>query len=103
MTGILNLIIGSLGRRYTIIQTFTATSTWTCPTGVTEVEYLIVGGGASGGKGDAGNGGGGAGGFRTGTGLAVSAGSDYTITVGGGGASQTTQETPGNAGVACLS
>ena len=27
---------------FTIVQTFTATSTWTCPTGVTEVEYLSV-------------------------------------------------------------
>ena len=26
---------------YTIVQTFTATSTWTCPAGVTEVEYLV--------------------------------------------------------------
>ena len=34
---------------YTIIQTFTATSTWTCPTGVTEVEYLVVAGGGGGG------------------------------------------------------
>ena len=29
---------------YTVIQTFTATSTWTCPTGVTSVDYLVVGG-----------------------------------------------------------
>ena len=29
---------------YTIVQTFTATSTWTCPTDVTEVEYLVVAG-----------------------------------------------------------
>ena len=34
---------------YTIVQTFTATSTWTCPTGVTEVEYLVVAGGGGGG------------------------------------------------------
>ena len=30
---------------YTVVQTFTATSTWTCPTGVSEVEYLVVAGG----------------------------------------------------------
>ena len=46
----------------TVIQTFTATSTWTCPTGVTEVEYLVVAGGG----GSANLGAGGAGGFRTG-------------------------------------
>ena len=28
---------------YTIVQTFTATSTWTCPAGVTEVDYLVMG------------------------------------------------------------
>ena len=33
---------------YTIVQTFTATSTWTCPTGVIEVEYLVVAGGGGG-------------------------------------------------------
>ena len=82
MTGILNLIIGSLGSRYTIIQTFTATQDWTCPTGVTSVDYLIVGGG--GGGSGASSGGGGAGGFRTGTGLAVTAGQTYTVTIGGG-------------------
>lgn len=67
----------------TVIQTFTASTTWTCPTGVTEIEYLIVAGGGGGGTYA---GGGGAGGFRTGTGLSVTAGTDYTITVGGGGA-----------------
>ena len=35
------------GSGYTIVQTFTATSTWTCPTGVTEVEYLVVAGAVS--------------------------------------------------------
>jgi hypothetical protein len=69
---------------FTVIQTFTASGTWTCPTGVTEVEYLVVAGGAGGGS--LHGGGGGAGGFRTGTGLSVTAGTDYTITVGGGGA-----------------
>jgi hypothetical protein len=33
----------------TVIQTFTASGTWTCPTGVTEVEYLVVAGGGGGG------------------------------------------------------
>ena len=68
--------------------TFNGSATWTCPTGVTEIEYLVVAGGAGGGggrgSGDAGAGGG-AGGFRTGTGLSVTAGTTYTITVGAGG------------------
>jgi len=66
----------------TVIQSFTATSSWTCPTGVTEVEYLVVAGGGGGG---ASGGGGGAGGFRTGTGLSVTPGTTYTVTVGSGG------------------
>ena len=47
-------------------------------------EYLIVAGGASGG-GNLG-GGGGAGGYRAATGLSLTGGNDYTITVGAGGA-----------------
>jgi len=66
MTGILALLLGSGGARYTIIQTFTATQDWTCPAGVTEVEYLIVAGGGGGGGQNSGGqcGGGGAGGFE---------------------------------------
>jgi hypothetical protein len=71
-----------------VVQQFNADGTWTCPTGVTEVEYLVVAGGGGGGR--AFGGGGGAGGFRTGTGHAVTAGTDYSITVGGGGAGATT-------------
>jgi hypothetical protein len=53
-----------------VVQTFEATSSWTCPTGVTEVEYLVVAGGGGGGWLAAQNGGGGgAGGFRTATGF----------------------------------
>jgi hypothetical protein len=49
-----------------VVQTFEATSSWTCPTGVTEVEYLVVAGGGGGG----GNSGGGGGRwFRTATGF----------------------------------
>jgi len=44
------------------------------------VEYLVVGGGGSGGDGDAG--GGGAGGLLTATGLFLTEGEEYTITVG---------------------
>ena len=49
------------------------------------VEYLVVAGGGGGAQSGAG-GGGGAGGFRTGTGLSVTAGTTYTVTVGSGGA-----------------
>ena len=84
MTGILNVLLGFLRPGgFTVIQTFTSSTSWIAPEGVTEVEYLVVAGGAGGG-GDTG-GGGGAGGYRTGTGLSVTAGTTYTITVGAGG------------------
>jgi hypothetical protein len=35
----------------TVIQTFTTSGTWTCPEGVTEIEYLVVAGGGGGGQG----------------------------------------------------
>jgi hypothetical protein len=67
----------------TVSQIFTFTDTWVCPAGVTSVDYLVVaGGGGGGGWG----GGGGGGGFLTGSGLAVTPGTSYTITVGSGGA-----------------
>jgi hypothetical protein len=50
-------------------------------------EWLIVGGGGSGGKGNGGAGG--AGGYRTGASLSLTGGNEYTVTVGAGGASQT--------------
>ena len=89
MTGILNALLGFLkpaSAGYTIIQTFTSSTTWVCPAGVTEVEYLVVAGGGGGGRT---GGGGGAGGFRTGTAFAVVAGTSYTVTVGAGGAGGT--------------
>ena len=100
MTGILlSLLSSRISGGFTVVQTFTATSTWTCPTGVTSVDYLVVGGGGGGAAGRiavGGGGGGGAGGFRTGAGLAVTAGTDYTITVGGGGAGVATGITSNN-------
>ena len=65
--------------RHTV--TAVGTTTWTAPTNVSTVTYLVVAGGGGG----AGWGGGGAGGYRTGN-LSVTAGNDYTITVGDGGA-----------------
>jgi prolyl oligopeptidase PreP (S9A serine peptidase family) len=51
MTGILNALFASLAgpQNVTVIQSFTATGEWVCPTGVTEVEYLVVAGGGGGG------------------------------------------------------
>jgi hypothetical protein len=70
----------------TSIQSFTTTGTtsWTAPTGVTSVNYLVVAGGGGG----AYAGGGGAGGMRTGT-IPVVPGVSYTVTVGAGGAGGT--------------
>ena len=67
---------------FRIIQQFTASGTWTAPTGVTQVEYLVVAGGGGGGMA---GGGGGAGGLLTATGLSVTPGTSYTVTVGAGG------------------
>lgn len=66
--------------------TTTGSTTWIAPCGVTTVDYLVVAGG--GGGGSAAGGGGGAGGLLTGT-LSVTAGNSYTVTVGAGGASNT--------------
>jgi len=83
MSGIMSLLLGQVvsAAAYTEYKIFTASGSWVCPTGVTQVEYLVVAGGGGGCSG-----GGGAGGFRTGTGLSVTAGTNYTVTVGGGGA-----------------
>ena len=51
MTGILQaLLMGRVaaGGTFTVVQTFTGTGTWTAPTGVTSVDYLVVGGGGGG-------------------------------------------------------
>ena len=71
------------------IFTTPGTTSWTCPTGVTSVEVLVVAGGGGGAgteDGTCGSGGGGAGGYRTATGLSVTPGQSYTVTVGSGGA-----------------
>jgi hypothetical protein len=70
------------------IQTFTAvgSSSWTAPTDIYYVEYLVVGGGGGGGNGyDSGGGGGGGGGMViTGT-LSILPNTSYNIIVGDGG------------------
>ena len=63
MSGIMSLLLAAkttAAPNY-VVSTFLASGTWTCPTGVSEVEYLVVAGGAGGGSGH--GGGGGAGGF----------------------------------------
>jgi hypothetical protein len=46
MTGILNVLLGFLRPGgFTVIQTFTSSTSWVAPEGVTEVEYLVVAGG----------------------------------------------------------
>jgi hypothetical protein len=72
---------------FTVIQTFTSSTTWICPPGVTSVEALVVAGGGPGG-GDQG-GGGGAGGLSYISSFAVTAGTSYTVTVGAGGTGTT--------------
>ena len=73
----------------TVAISFTNTGThyWTAPTGVTKVEALVVAGGGGGGNDD--GGGGGAGGLLYHTAYPVTPGTQYTITVGAGGAAWT--------------
>jgi len=73
------------------VQSFTSSTTWTAPAGVTSVNYLVVAGGGGGGSAATGismGGGGGAGGLLQGQ-LTVIPGNTYTVTVGAGGASTT--------------
>lgn len=82
-TGYLKLPVGPTGARpgsSTDVFTTVGTTTWTAPTGVTSVEVLVVGGGGGGVSG-----GGGAGSVVYHSGLAVTPGSSYTVTVGAGG------------------
>ena len=78
--------------------------TWTVPSGVTAIDYVIVGGGSGGGGGgyNLGGGGGGASGVvLTSTGYSVTAGNTLTIKVGTGGSaglSDTSTPTSGGAG-----
>ena len=72
-------------------QSFTASGTWTCPTGVTRIFIHIAGGGGGGARGSYASQAG-AGGSCWGfyTHLEVTAGTVYTVTVGAGGAIGTT-------------
>ena len=94
------LVIGADSLKANVLKTYSAPTvishtstpgggTWTVPAGVTSVEYLVVGGGGSGGSSYGTAGGGGAGGVRQGT-MAVVPGTALTVTVGAGGAARTT-------------
>ena len=69
-------------------STFTATSSWTAPTGVTSINALVVAGGGGGGQGYSGTwfsgGGAGGGGANAGT-YSVTPSTAYTVTIGNGG------------------
>jgi hypothetical protein len=66
---------------YCVLSFLSSTNTWTPPTGIPTVDYLVIGGGGGGAGGR--GGGGGAGGFLTGT---VSTPSPFSISVANGGA-----------------
>ena len=71
----------------TIPQTFTSSGTWTVPAGVTSVDVETWGGGGSGSCGRTrGGAGGGGGAYSKETSIAVTAGQEWTVTVGTGGA-----------------
>jgi hypothetical protein len=67
-------------------QIFPESTSWIVPTGVTQVDYLLVAGGAGGGV--EGSGGGGGGGLRTGSSFPVTPGATYTVAIGAGGIAQ---------------
>jgi len=87
---------GSVGSSRYVIERFSAigTTNWVAPGGVSSIEYLVVGGGASGTRGICsvywGHGGGG-GGVSTGS-LNVTGGTTYSVVVGAGGAGSTTDD-----------
>ena len=75
---------GVLGRSYTY-EKFTGFErcNWIAPTGISSVDYVVVGGGGGGGNGRGGGGGGG--GVASGTGLSITPGTVYDIAVAQGG------------------
>lgn len=68
------------------VQVFTASGTWTRPSGVTIVHIVCIGGGGGGSGGGTGGGGGGGGGARAEKVLDVTAIASAAITIGAGGA-----------------
>jgi len=81
----------------TLSGSATTTSTsWTCPTGVTNIEVLVVAGGGAGGGYH--GGGGGAGGVIYNSAFPVTPSTSYTVTVGQGGTAATQVSNTGNPG-----
>lgn len=80
---------------------------WNVPSGITSIDYLIVGAGGGGGganNGSLGAGGGGGGGqVTTSTNFAVTAGSSLSLTIGTGGAGGSVNSNGGNGGSTSLS
>ena len=74
----------------------TTSTSWTCPTGVTSIEVLVVAGGGAGGGYH--GGGGGAGGVIYNSAFPVTPATSYTVTVGQGGSAATSSANTGNAG-----
>lgn len=62
-------------------ETFTSTTTWTCPAWITTIDVVCWGQGGAGGADAQGEGGGGGGGYSATTGISVTPGATYTITV----------------------
>lgn len=81
-------------------QEFNSSGTWTCPTGTTLVDVVLVGGGGGGGAvhsitaNQMGASGGGGGGEVKKVSVPVTAGTTYTITVGAGGSGSTVATAP---------
>ena len=90
--------------RYRVPQvaTFLDTGAWTCPSGVTSVQALIVAGGGGGGAGSTGSqlggGGGGAGGLIYNNSIPVTPGQTYSVIVGQGGIGGVTGTSAGTNG-----
>lgn len=84
--------------------TFTSSTTWTCPAGVTSIQAEAYGAGGGGGYGGGtnkyGGGGGGGGGYSNNSAITVIPGTVYTITVGTAGAAGTSGTPNGGAGTA---
>lgn len=79
------------------VQTFTASGTWTKPSGASRTLVMLWAGGGSGGRGSTAGCGGGGGGFVMGWFAAGTLGATETVTIGAGGAAKTANGS-GNAG-----
>lgn len=104
--GLLAILIALLSTpltgRATVTQTYTSSTTWTCPSGVTSIAIAVQGGGGGGGGGGSTSGyrggGGGGGGCAYSSALTVVPGRIYTVTVGGGGSAGSSSGAGGNGG-----